>query len=145
LDWLMSVAAAGGSAFVGAAATDAWQSARSGVVRLFDRGGQRRRDAAARWADQTATAIEQAPESERAVIRERLAVTWQQRLTDLVEECPELGRELQSWVRQVQAQLPAAEQTWVNTFIARGHATQYNAPGGSITVTNQHRLPGPMT
>jgi hypothetical protein len=91
LDWLMSVAAAGGSAFVGAAATDAWQGARNGMVRLFGRGGQRRRDAAERWADQTATVIEQAPENERTAIRERLAVTWQQRLADLVEEYPELS------------------------------------------------------
>jgi hypothetical protein len=144
LEWLMSVAAAGGSAFVGAATTDTWQGARNGIVRLFGHGGQRRRDAAERWAEQTATVIEQAPENERTAIRDRLAVTWHQRLADLVEEYPELGEELQSWVEQVQAQLPAAQQTWANTFIARGHATQYNAPGGSITVTNQNSLPGPM-
>jgi hypothetical protein len=130
---------------VGAAATDAWQTARGGVVRLFGRGGQRRHDAAERWADQTVTGIEQASDNERAVIRERLAVTWQQRLADLVEEYPELGEELQSWVLQLQAQLPAAEQTWVNTFIARGHAIQYNAPGGSITITNRPSPSGPTT
>lgn len=145
LEWLTTVAATGGSAFVGAAATDAWQFARSGLVRLFGRGGQHRHDAAERWADQTATALEQVAENERAMIRERLAVKWEQRLADLVEEYPELGEELQSWVRQVQSRLPATEQAWVNTFIARDHATQYNAPGGSITITNQHNLPGSMT
>lgn len=141
LDWLLPIVAAGGSAFVGAAATDAWQSARSGAVRLFGRGGQRRQDAAERWADQTAAEIEQAPEAERALLRERLALTWQQRLADLVEEYPEIGEELQAWVQQVQAQLPSAQQTWVNTFLARDHATQYNAPGGSITVTDHRDLP----
>jgi hypothetical protein len=69
-------------------------------------------------------------------------LTWQQRLADLVEEYPEIGEELQAWVQQVQAQLPSAQQTWVNTFLARDHATQYNAPGGSITVTDHRDLPG---
>lgn len=128
-----------------AAATDAWESARSGMARLFGQGGQRRRDAAVRWADQTATAIEQAPETERAATRERLAVTWQQRLADLVEEYPEAGEDLRSWVRQVQAQLPAAGQTWVNSFVARDNATQYNALGGSITVTIQSPPPDATT
>lgn len=107
LDWLLPVVAAGGSAFVGAAGTDAWQSARSGVLRLFGRGGQRRRDAAERWADQTAAEIEQAPDAERTVLRERLALTWQQRLADLAEEYPEIGEELQAWARHVQEQLPS--------------------------------------
>jgi hypothetical protein len=115
------------------------------MARLFGQGGQRRRDAAVRWADQTATAIEQAPESERAATRERLAVTWQQRLADLVEEYPEAGEDLRSWVRQVQAQLPAAGQTWVNSFVARDNATQYNALGGSITVTIQSPPPDATT
>jgi hypothetical protein len=141
LEWLMQVVATGGSAFVGAAGTDTWQFARSGVVRLFGRGGQRRQDAVGRWADQTAAEIEQAPEAERTLLRERLALTWQQRLGDLVEEYPEVGEEVQAWVRQVQAQLPAAQQTWVNTFVARDHATQYNAPGGSITVTERRDPP----
>jgi hypothetical protein len=145
VDWLTSIAVAGGSALVSAAATDAWESARSGMAHLFGRGGQRRRDAAERWADQTATAIEQAPESDLAATRERLALAWQQRLADLIEEYPEFGEDLRSWVQHMQALLPAAEQTWVNTFVARDHATQYNAPGGSITVTNQHRLPDSMT
>ena len=142
LEWLVQVVATGGSAFVGAAGTEAWQVARNGVVRLFRLGGQRRQDAAGRWADQTAAEIEEAPEAERAQLRERLALTWQQRLGDLVEEYPEVGEEVRAWARQVQAQLPPAQQTWVNTFVARDHATQYNAPGGSITVTERRDLPG---
>ena len=41
LEWLVQVVATGGSAFVGAAGTEAWQVARNGVVRLFRLGGQR--------------------------------------------------------------------------------------------------------
>jgi hypothetical protein len=133
-EWLLSVAAAGGSAFVGAAASDAWQAARAGVVALFGRGGQRRGELAEQWADQTAAEIEQAPEEQRPQVRERLAPVWQQRLADLVQEYPEVGEELRAWAQRLQAQLPAAQQTWVQTYIARDHSHQYNAPHGSINV-----------
>ncbi len=145
LDWLIPVVSTGGSAFVGAAATDAWESARREVVQLFNRGGARRGEVAERWADQTAMAIEQSSDDERVLVRERLAIKWQQRLGDLLDEYPELADDLRSWVGQVQAQLPTQEQSWLNTFIARDHATQYNAPGGSITVSNELDWPDSTT
>jgi hypothetical protein len=42
VEWIAASAAAGGTALIGAAATDAWQTARDGVVKLFARGGERR-------------------------------------------------------------------------------------------------------
>lgn len=134
--WLLSAATAGGSALIGAVATDVWQSARAGVCRLFGRAGQRRGDMAQGWADQTAAEITGAPSEQQIEVRQRLALLWQQRLADLVEEHPELGDEVRMWAADLRQQLPAAEKDWVNTFIAGGNATQYNAPGGSITVTN---------
>ncbi|MFC8615537.1 hypothetical protein ACFT9M_03815 [Micromonospora purpureochromogenes] len=133
-EWLLGVAAAGGSAFVGAAATDAWETARAGAVALFGRGGQRRTELVTRWADETAAEIEQTVEEQRLHVRERLAPIWQQRLADLVEEYPEVGEELRVWVQQLQERLPRPQQNWVNTFIARDKSQQYNAPGGSITL-----------
>ncbi|MCU7723814.1 hypothetical protein ODJ79_08825 [Actinoplanes sp. KI2] len=130
---LMAVVAAGGSALVGAAATDAWQSARGGLVRLFAKAG-RREETAARWTDEMAAELEASPPAERAVAEQRWVQTWQQRLHDLVEEDPQIGDELREWAEAVRAQLPAERQSWVNTFIAADHARQYNAPGGSITV-----------
>ncbi|GAB3955429.1 hypothetical protein GCM10027614_64670 [Micromonospora vulcania] len=65
-----------------------------------------------------------------------MARVWQQRLADLVEEHPELGEEVRVWAADLRQRLPASESKWVNTFIATDNATQYNAPGGSITVTN---------
>jgi hypothetical protein len=129
----MAVVAAGGSAFVGAVATDAWQSARSGLVRLFAKAG-RREDTAARWTDEMAAELEASPPAERAAVEQRWVWTWQQRLQDLVEEDPQLGDDLRQWTEAVRAHLPAERQSWVNTFIAADHARQYNAPGGSITV-----------
>jgi hypothetical protein len=133
-EWLLAAAAAGGSSFVSAAASDAWQSARAGIVALFGRGGQRRQDVAQRWADETAELVEGAPESERQRVRERLAPVWSQRLADLVEEFPEAAAQLRTWAQELQASLPAPQQSWVQTFVASGNATQFNAPHGSITV-----------
>jgi hypothetical protein len=135
-DWLVPVVSAAGAALAGASATDAWQSARSGVVRLFGRAGQRQAELAQAWAEETATEIAAASAEERPQLVQQWAETWQRRLAGLIEEYPELADELQKWARDLRAQLPSAQQEWVNTFVARDHATQYNAPGGSITVTN---------
>ncbi|MEO3747989.1 hypothetical protein [Plantactinospora sp. B5E13] len=138
LEWLTPLVSLAGPTLVNLATTEAWQSARGGLVRLFGRGGERRQAAAERWVSQTVAEIEQAPEERRAEVRERLAVAWQQRLTDLLDEYPEAAEELRVWVDQARTQLPATQQVQVNTFVARDSATQYNSPGGSITVTHHH-------
>jgi hypothetical protein len=132
--WLITLAAGGGSALVGAVATDAWQLARGGLTAVFGRAGARRQELAAGQADETAAQIEAAPEADRAAVQERWARRWQDRLVDFLAEFPEAEDELRAWAASVRAQLPAQQQNWVNLFIARDNATQYNAPGGSITV-----------
>jgi hypothetical protein len=134
-EWLMSVVAAGGSAFVGAVATDAWTGARAAMGTMFGRAGSRRQEVAEQLADQTAAEIEAAPADRQVEVRERWATRWQDRLTDLITEYPDLADELRSWVERLRAELPPTQQTWVNTFVARDNAVQYNAPGGTITVT----------
>ncbi|TWG23609.1 hypothetical protein [Actinoplanes teichomyceticus] len=135
-EWLMTLAATGGSALVGAAATSAWEAARAGIAGLFGRAGARRAELVGQWADETAAALAQAPADQLAVVRDQSARAWQQRLVDLVREYPEVVDELRSWVEQTKRDLPEPRQGWVNTFVARDNATQYNAPGGSIVVNN---------
>ncbi|MGI5214917.1 hypothetical protein [Plantactinospora sp. CA-290183] len=143
VEWLLGLAAAGGSALVGAAVNEVWTQARAGVVALFTRGG-RRRQAVQTWADETAQAIEAATPEVRDDVRRRHAEVWKVRLVDLVQEYPELADDLRVWADQVRERLPAAQQAWVQTFVAREHATQYNAPQGSITV-HHHSQPPPAT
>jgi hypothetical protein len=135
--WLITLAASGGSALVGAVATDAWQLARGGLTALFGRAGARRQELAAEQADQTAAEIEATSDAEQASVRDRLATRWQDRLVDFLTEFPEAEDELRAWAASVRAQLPAQHQNWMNLFVARDNATQYNAPGGSITVHHQ--------
>ncbi|MEU8164913.1 hypothetical protein AB0B97_00230 [Micromonospora sp. NPDC049004] len=137
-DWMMTVASAGGSALAGAVATDVWSAARDGLGKLFGRGGGHRAELARRWADETAVTIEEA--DDRLTAAEREAQTWQQRLADLLEEFPEAVEELREWAELVRKRLPTAQQSFVNTFVARDSSTQYNAPGGSMAI--HHHQPG---
>jgi hypothetical protein len=138
---LLVVLASGGSALVGAVATDAWQSARGGLVRLFAHAGQRRAETAAHWVDEMASELDRPELADRPEAERQWAQTWQQRLYDLAEEYPEIGDDIQAWARSVRAQLPADKQDRADTFISRDHSQQYNAPGGSITV-HQHSRDG---
>jgi hypothetical protein len=57
---LAALAASGGTALVAAAATDAWQYARTGFARLFAH-GQRRHELVESRLDQTATEVNALP------------------------------------------------------------------------------------
>lgn len=58
VEWIAAAAAAEGTALTGAAATDAWQTARDGVVKLFARGGKRRAELVRDRLDQDVAVIE---------------------------------------------------------------------------------------
>jgi hypothetical protein len=139
VEWLAALAAAGGSALVGAAATDAWLTARDGVLALFGRGGDRRREVAAERLTADAAQIEAAPEAERDEARARILPGWQTRLADLLEEYPEAREELTVWVQRVRDQLPAEQVVWVQNNTARGHGTVFAVQHGSQHI---HQTPG---
>jgi hypothetical protein len=140
VEWVVALAAAGGSALIGAAATDAWQAARDGVLALFGRGGDRRREAAAARLDEDAAAVEAAAPGERDGVRAQLLPKWQTRLADLLEEYPEAREELQAWVQRVRDQLPPAQQSWVQNNTAQDRGTVFAVQGG-----NQHIHQAPVT
>jgi hypothetical protein len=134
VEWVAALAATGGSALIGAAATDAWQSARGGVLALFGRGGDRRRDAVAARLDADAAEIEAAPAGERDEVRARVLPGWQTRLADLLEEYPEAREDLTAWAQRVRDQLPAAQTSWVQNNTARDHGTVFAVQGGSQNI-----------
>lgn len=80
-----------------------------------------------------------ATEVERDVVRERLVPDWQVRLSDLLEEHPELAEELRELTSRVQAQLPAVQQAWVQArFEVHAGRDAYTA-GRDQTITHHHR------
>jgi hypothetical protein len=98
---------------VAAAATDAWQSARDGVVGLFRWAGRGRQERVAEWLDEDAEALGGASAAERDRLRGEVAAAWRVRLADLLAEFPEAADELRAWAERTQAALPAAGQSWV--------------------------------
>lgn len=143
VEWIAAAAAAGGTALIGAAATDAWQTAREGVVKLFARGGKRRAELVRDRLDRDVAVIEAAGPGERDEVRAQLLPEWQMRLADLLEEFPDARDELRAWAEQVRAQLPAAQASWVQNNTAREHGTVFAVQHGSQSVYQGPAAAGP--
>jgi hypothetical protein len=126
------LAGAGGSALVGAMATDAWQAARSGVARLFRRGGPERQSAIEAQLDGNAALVVQAEDA--AAVRRSLVPVWRLQLEALLRQCPEVEEELRALVVQVREALPPPQQSWVQTNIARDEARQNIVQHGTLHV-----------
>jgi hypothetical protein len=129
---LAELAGAGGTALVGAMATDAWQVARSGVARLFGRGGPARQVGIEAQLDSNAVLVAQAEDPE--AVRQSLVAVWRLELEGLLRRYPEAEAELRALVRQVREALPAPQQTWVQTNIARDQAVQNIVQHGTLHV-----------
>ncbi|GAA1403603.1 hypothetical protein GCM10009639_48660 [Kitasatospora putterlickiae] len=102
---LAALAAAGGTAVVGAAGTSLWEGVRSGTARLFGRGDAAGERLELAQLDRTATALEAAPPQEAANVRALHAAIWRERLVALFEAAPEeererLAEELRALVRE---------------------------------------------
>jgi hypothetical protein len=147
VEWIAAAAAAGGTALIGAAATDAWQTARDGAVKLFTRGGRRRAELVRDHLDRDAAVIEAAGPGERDGVRARLLPEWQVRLADLLEEFPVAREELAAWAEQVRAQLPVAQASWVQsiTAAAPGATAQGAMFGNVINYNGDVPRPGAST
>lgn len=129
---LAELAAAGGSALVGAMATDAWQATRSWVAGLFGRGGSAEQAAIEAQLDGHAALVAQAEDPDG--VRESLVAVWQLQLQSLLGQHPEVEEDLRELVARVQEALPASQRTWVQTNIARDQATQHIVQHGTLHV-----------
>jgi hypothetical protein len=127
---LAALAASGGTALVGAMATDAWKVARDGVGRLLGRVSPESQAAIEAQLDANAALVQQAHQPEHA--RQALAPVWQLQLTQLLEENPELGPALRDLTAQIQNALPAQHQHWVQTNIARDNSRLFAVQGGNV-------------
>ncbi|GAB4051447.1 hypothetical protein [Catellatospora paridis] len=135
---LAALAVSGGTALVGAMATDAWNVARDGVSRLLKRVGPGRRAAIEAQLDANVALVEGAHDPEQA--RQALAPVWQLQLTQLLEEDPELEAALLDLTNRIQAALPVQHQQWVQTNIARDNSRLFAVQGGNIFY---HEAPPP--
>ncbi|WP_067964813.1 hypothetical protein [Nocardiopsis trehalosi] len=125
---LAALALSGGTTLVGAMATSAWQAASSGVARLFARRG----DDVAGQLDDHAALVDRAPDPDQA--RQSLVPLWRLHLEDLLRRDPAAADELRDLIDRVRSQLPATEQRWVQTIVAKDGGQAFGAQGGNVIV-----------
>lgn len=131
---LAAVAAAGGSAVVQAAGTDAWTGLRQRVARLLGRGDTRREQAELERLDRTAQALEEADatgDAERAHLRQE--ASWQTRFESLLENLE--NPEQQQVATGLQALVAEQQESAARQGVA--HNT-FNGPT-AVQVGNRNR------
>ncbi|WP_437003075.1 hypothetical protein [Streptomyces sp. enrichment culture] len=133
---LLQLAATGGGAIVAAAATDAWQSTKGGVARLFSRGDDREEQRISVQLDRIPHQLEQASAAEQDQIRTAFADRWRVKLTELLEEDPGLGDELRAIVGQVRASVPEAQQIFTQNNHSHDQSRQYVVQHGTIVIND---------
>jgi hypothetical protein len=118
LDELAALAATGATALVTAMTTSAWEGARSGLARLFARGGEDRRKTAVIQLDRNAELLAQASDPDR--VRQGLIALWSAELDQLLRDCPGAERELAEWTQAAQAALSGVQSSFVQSVTAHG-------------------------
>ncbi|WP_101254098.1 hypothetical protein [Streptomyces barkulensis] len=136
---LVAIAAAGGTAVVQAAGTQAWEGLRDGFARLLGRGETERERVELERLDQAAgelTAAEESGGVER--VRARQEAVWQTRIETLLEELPETDRETVAAEIQAVIDQAAASRSEGARAGERGLAV-----GGNLQVrADRHSLAG---
>jgi hypothetical protein len=138
---LTALAAAGSTALVGAIATDAWETARNAMARLFRRDGDQRQAAIEVQLDGNVVLVERANDPDQ--IRQLLAQLWQLELTRLLEEYPDVESELRDIIARVQDTLPAEQKQWIQNNIAGGGGVVYGVQDGTQAI-HHHHVPTPV-
>jgi hypothetical protein len=132
-DDLVALAALAGNTVVAAAATDAWETARDWIGRLFGRGGPAQAEQAQEWLVETRSQLVAVTGAELEQSQVALARGWSDRLASLLEEDPEAEADLRALVGQIQARLVSAE----DHAVAIGRDMNVDA---SALAINVHRV-----
>ncbi|MEV4431443.1 hypothetical protein [Streptomyces sp. NPDC049585] len=135
---MAELASAGAGALVAAMATDGWEAARAGFVRLFRRGELAERAALEAQLASGAELVGQAEDTEAA--RRSLVAPWEFQLAALVRRHPEAAAEVRAWVaaeRSARPQWTAVQNVDVRdsgraNAVVNGNIVIHEAgPGGS--------------
>jgi hypothetical protein len=127
----MALATSGATAVVAAMATDAWDSARAGVIRIFrrDDGEPHPNTEAQLDADQmlVAEAGDGADDT-----RQDLVPAWRRRLQNLLKDHPEKEGELRTLVADLENSLGPDQRRWVQNITAHDHGVAFGAQHGDV-------------
>ena len=132
MEWLNELAMTGATTLVAALATQTWESARDGLVKVF-KGTSADTDKLARRANRDRAALAELDPAQAQERTDELAIEWRGRLRDVLEEHPEVRAELAAWAEWVRTELPAPATSNVQNNKARDKATIFAVQHGSQT------------
>jgi hypothetical protein len=138
-----ALAMTGATTVVAAMATDGWSTARARMAGLFRRADDVQRAALEGQLDVHAALVASSDDAEAA--RQDLVPVWRLQLAALLRQHPDAAEELQLLVREIQEQLPSAQQVWQQrqTNIARDHGQVFASLGGNVIVHHGPAKPPP--
>lgn len=143
---LAALAALAGNTLVAAAVTDAWETTRHKIARLFGRGQPD--PAIERRLNATRERLAAAEPGDLERVRADLAAGWATRLADLLDDYPAAEAELRMLVEETRAMLPAATITASGHAATAGRDLTIKATGGSTAAGVIHgnvAPPGPTS
>jgi hypothetical protein len=133
----LELASLAASTMVSMAATDAWEAGKRGFARLLGRGDPERAQLAERRLEETQDQLASVGDAAEQV-QERLQAAWQIRVTDLLEEHPDLAGDLRALVAQIQSKLPAGTVSAASHGVAAGRDISITASGGGVASGTIH-------
>lgn len=144
---LLSLVSLASRTVLAAAATDAWETAKSGIARLLGRGDLHSTEVAERRLEQTRQQLTGASPADRA----QLEATWRTRLLDLLDEQPDAAADLRTLIQHLQALLPVGVVSAADRGVVAGRDVRVTASGGGVAAGAVHgnislqnpTIPGP--
>lgn len=100
-----ALAALAGQTVARVASTDAWEDAKNRIAHVFACGNTETMHRAEGRLEKTRTQLRAAISPDREQLTTLLAVEWQVRLTDLLEDHPEVEQDLRTLVDRIQIHL----------------------------------------
>jgi hypothetical protein len=133
-DVILALATSGAGALVGAVGTDAWNTARVGISKLFSRRNSR----AIRIIESRLDDLEQLTDSDGADVqreRARQASMWAGRLEDLLDEHPDAVGDLEQLISEIALRLPRESSVRnAQTVRASGQSQVWAVTHGNLHV-----------
>lgn len=137
IESLAALAAAASTTLVAAMATDAWASARTGMLRVLHRGNDDEPVLLAAQLDSEAALVLAADDAEAA--RQSLLPGWRLRLEQFLRDNPDAADGIRELTERLAAELPNPQQQWVQHNEAHDNAQVFGVQNGNVII---HQTPG---
>lgn len=135
---LLALAGAGGTAIAQAACSDAWESVKPRIVRIWRRGDNRRQELISESLDVTHAEMEPLVASEVDAKVEEVAAAWTSRLEELLNTDPAAAQELQELVLHLTQQNSTSSRTELGAGSTAAGNVSYTADRGSVAAAQIH-------